>query len=1336
MSRTVDNRVVQMTFDSAQFDAAVQKSIESLNRMNNAVKATENGSSANLMNLTTDTSNLNTAIENVNYRFSTMGIIATTALQNITNSVVNLAKKMVSMTVSGGISRAMNLESAKFQLEGLGVSWDKISDDINYGVQDTAYGLDAAAKVASQLVASQVQIGKPMKTALRSISGVAAMTNSSYEDIGNVYTTVAGNGRLMSEQLLQLSSRGLNAAATIGEYLGKSESEVREMVSSGKIDFETFAAAMDSAFGEHAKDANKTFSGALSNMKAALGRLGAEFASPALENLRDIFNALRPVIDAVHEALMPFIDVVNGGLKSATDRTVGVLEHVTPLVKGVVNIFVAFSKVLNSVGKAFSNVFPAMSEKKFESIGEAFSKFTDKLIPSKKQSKELTHIFEGLFGVLKVGYKIFTGVAKIAGVFVNALLPIGSGALWAAGGIGEFVSQVTKFGSDAVGKTATTIANGFAYAFKTIGDALEYARKNIGSVIPKILDVFNSLSSALSNGLTSPKGLTSFIDTSVILTLPMMLNAFVKAIDKPSAMLERVIKSLNWKTVSQFSSTLSQLRVSLQMLTAKLQADALLKIAEAIGILAASMFVLSSLDPASMAKATAAISALATVLVISIKQLSAVGGGISSLFGMAAVAPYLITFSTAILILTASLTVLSGISVKDIVKGVAAIGALATIMGLLAKAMTTTSTLFKTERIMKGSSALVIFAGAILMLSKALEMVAGISGEDLERSLATVGALMGLMLIFSNLSGDIGLLNGGGMALLAGGIIVLSTALERLAVLDVGSLAKGTVVIGALLSEVAAFSLVSENLIALGAGLVVFGASMIIFSDAVKAFGSMSVETLAKGFCAMAVGLIALGAAGALMTPVVPTLLALGAAFALAGAGVLMFGSGIAVLGAGLVSVAAGITALGGAFELTQVSIVGGIRALVIGIISVFSDMMSAMAQGFITFLTTMVAGYSELLPAVSSLIGLVIEAINDNVPKLIDMLLNVLDTLITKLDEHMDNFIQCGIDIILKILKGLEEGIPRIIQGMFNVVISAVNGLADAIRENTPKVRAAALNLVTAFITSTVSFFAVHSLFKIAVDQISKFISGIKSVLGRVKSVAKSIVSNLIDALKSLPSEMLSAGKRGLEGFLKGLSNTNISKAIETAVGGLGSKILKKIRKVLGIHSPSKEFAKIGEYSGLGLVKGLNSYATKVGDASEELGNSALDSIRGAMSTASDIVSGGINASPTITPVVDLSNVIRGSKSISSLLSSRQAVGIAGNISASSSQADTIKQAVSDGVSMALNSSQSGGQDSSIDITIPLNLDAREVARATAKYSQTEINKLQTRYNRQLGVI
>ena len=81
----------------------------------------------------------------------------------------------------------MNLENAHFQLQGLLKDEEKVSavmKNVNDSVDGTAYSLDSAAKVASQFAASGMRAGDKMFTSLRAVAGVAAMTNSSYDEIG------------------------------------------------------------------------------------------------------------------------------------------------------------------------------------------------------------------------------------------------------------------------------------------------------------------------------------------------------------------------------------------------------------------------------------------------------------------------------------------------------------------------------------------------------------------------------------------------------------------------------------------------------------------------------------------------------------------------------------------------------------------------------------------------------------------------------------------------------------------------------------------------------------------------------------------------------------------------------------------------------------------------------------------------------------------------------------------------------------------------------------------------------------------------------------------------
>lgn len=176
------------------------------------------------------------------------------------------------------------------------------------------------------------------------------------------------------------------------------------MVTNGAIDFDTFAKAMDSAFGEHAKDANKTFSGALANMKAALSRIGADVASPGLENLRDIFNGLREVIDRAHESLKPFIDALNKAQTTASKFAVKFikLKGLDTLLSGVGNIFKGIFSFLKPIKEAFTDIFPPKTAKQLVEIVKKFSELTAKFKLNEAQSAKLKSTFKGLFAVVDI----------------------------------------------------------------------------------------------------------------------------------------------------------------------------------------------------------------------------------------------------------------------------------------------------------------------------------------------------------------------------------------------------------------------------------------------------------------------------------------------------------------------------------------------------------------------------------------------------------------------------------------------------------------------------------------------------------------------------------------------------------------------------------------------------------------------------------------------------------------------------------------------------------------------------------------------------------------------
>lgn len=390
MSKKVDERVVEMRFENGQFEKGVAQSTESLNKLKKslnlegAAKGLENVNS--VAKNTSGIESLAASLEKVEHRFSTMGIVGMRVIENLTDSAMRFAKKTVSFVtggiINGGKRRAMNLENANFQLQGLLKNEEAVAavmKNVSDAVDGTAYSLDAAAKVASQLAASGMKAGDQMFSALRGVAGVAAMTNSSYEDIGRIFTQVAGQGRIMGDQLLQLSGRGMNAAATLASYLTKigdgtkyTEAQIRDMVSKGQISFDTFAAAMDDAFGEHAKAANSTFEGALSNIKSALGRIGADFIKPLIAQngpFVNLFNAIRKKVNQIHEITKPIAEWTTKTIGNMVNKLAGFLEKLdikNPFAKVNGGDVAKTTKAFNSAADAVGNA--AQSLEHFQDI--------------------------------------------------------------------------------------------------------------------------------------------------------------------------------------------------------------------------------------------------------------------------------------------------------------------------------------------------------------------------------------------------------------------------------------------------------------------------------------------------------------------------------------------------------------------------------------------------------------------------------------------------------------------------------------------------------------------------------------------------------------------------------------------------------------------------------------------------------------------------------------------------------------------------------------------------------------------------------------------------------
>ena len=1351
MSATIDQKVVEMRFDNKDFEKNTHQTMSTLEKLKQSLKlnGATNGleevqKSANRLSF----ANIENSLTSLERRFSTMGIVGMTVIQNLTSSLMGYVARLSNFVtggiIQGGFNRARNLENARFQLKGLlkdASAVEAVMKDVNYGVEDTAYTLDAAANVAAQLAASGMRAGDGMRTALRGISGVAAMTNSSYEDIGRIYTQVAGQGRLMGDQLLQLSGRGINAAATLAKYLNKTEAEVRDMTSKGKIDFATFAAAMDDAFGEHAKEANKTLQGVTANIRAAFAKVGAEFINPIIANegpLVGFLNGVREKINEMKLILIPLAQVLSTKV----------------------------SGVLLKLGDAV---------KKIDLTG--VKSFVDKLIEFFKETKtnnktmqNLKDTLKGFVSILSIVYNLIKNIVSGVGVLLKNLTPLGQGILFITGALGRFLSKVNE---------SIKKSNIFTKVIEKVTTALQTA-------INKIKQLFTS--SGISSFIDVLKKLwkfISFIGSKVVNIAAIMVNGIVKAFSSGSnTMLSLVNGTLlgtillkikqfvdNFHNTSKeilsigktFKEVLLGVKDALKAYQEDLEAKKLVKIAIAVGILAVSLKLLSTIPMEDLIKGLGGIGMLFGELIGALKMLSKYMGDIKKVGRTSAL---MIAMSISILILAGALKKVASIETEKLLPAVIALGSIMALMVAMVKDLGNSG-----KNMEKGAGQLILMAIAVRILANAIKAMGKLEPEQLIRGLAGFGTIMlilvGLSSYMSRQKADM-IKGSAGIIAMAIGIRIIASAIKAMGSMENDQFLQGLAGFGAImliLVGLSSYLSKHEATLAKGGGsMLILSVSLLIMAKVAKQFGQMEWESLGKAGAAIggilifatglaligkmghslllgANGLLVAGIALAIFVPVIKklgeidsktigkailylarVLTVLGiAAYALVATGalaamkalagvLLLFGVGIALVGAGLMMIAAGITALATSLTVSAAAIVAQITVILSGIIMLIPNTIKALAEGLVLFIKTIADSFGQIADALVTIIIGLCDILIQCVPKIIETILVIFTALLESLAEHLPDIIDAGMRIVIAFIEGIALKLPDLIQAGFDLIISFINGVADAIRNNAQAIKDAMINLGTAMLDGLCTFLGINSpstkfmeIGKYIIEGlINGLVDGVVNLVTKVKEIANKMadaVSEKIAKFKEIGGNLINALKDGVAGFkdkvvnevqsvakgavstLKGFINNfkdagkNLMNGLKDGINAAKDKVINTvksisnsvidtIKKVLGIHSPSTVFRKIGEYTIQGMVNGITAMGKMVGRVSERVGNLAINGMNKSIDKVADLLSTDVDAEPTITPVLDLSEIQNGVGKMNSMFNN-QSVGVNANLNA-----------------------------------------------------------------------
>ncbi|UEM45974.1 tape measure protein [Mycobacterium phage JalFarm20] len=304
-----------------------------------------------------------------------------------------------------GFDRYKSLDATSHRLAAMGNSAEQVKtimSDINEVVVGTPIALDEAAKAATQFLAGGVKQGRPLQAALTAIADAAGASGQKFGDLAVIFNQVFNKGKLQAEEMLQLNERGINVQAALQKEFGLTSAEIQKMSKDGTISFGMLVQAIEGQFGGMSKKLADTVDGALSNMNAAVGRVGANFISAlfgdpldttegpgalakSINNVTDKLNDLNAWIVAHKDDIKrTFEEAAETAqdLWDALSSVVEMLDRIGISVGDVVTAFVAWKSIagITALTQSLSTVsttlagLPATADKSAKGISAALSR--------------------------------------------------------------------------------------------------------------------------------------------------------------------------------------------------------------------------------------------------------------------------------------------------------------------------------------------------------------------------------------------------------------------------------------------------------------------------------------------------------------------------------------------------------------------------------------------------------------------------------------------------------------------------------------------------------------------------------------------------------------------------------------------------------------------------------------------------------------------------------------------------------------------------------------------------------------------------------------------------
>lgn len=934
-------------------------------------------------------------------------------------------------------------------------------------------------------------------------------------------------------------------------------------------------------------------------------KIGSQTADRLKRTFAGVFAVFSIVWEIVKEATSAIFELVgvategSGGFLELTAKIGDFLVNLRDAIvetdglkntfKAVVAILKLPIKALQIFGDALARIFGDVDG---SAVTDAVAGAAEKMEPM------------GRFG--EIAAKAW---GKVVGVFEN-LVEMGSKALDFFEDMGLSISDaLSNLGlEDIFAGTGVGLLAGIFMMFRNL-----IGGGGLGGILGSLADAFDNITGALGAMQNTLRAATLLQIAIAIGILALAMNTLAKIpkeklLDASAAMYlmftQLMGSMLIFEKFASFTGFAKMPFVAVSMIL----------LATAVNILASAMTKMAALDWNGVAKGLTGVTVLLGGLIMVAKFMPPMKGFILSAAGM-------VVMAFAIKKLAESVVTLSALSWEEMAKGLVGVGALIAalalfanttainvkgfisgiVIAMLAAALSTLadaveelaklswSEMARGLTVMAGGLALIssslkflppasllsaaaifIVASSLGIIGDALKSMAGMSWEDIAKSLVTLAGALGII------AGSLYLMQGAlpgavALAIVSGALVVLANSMITTSGMTWEQIAKSLVVLAGSLGIIVGALYLMTGALPGAAALIIVAGALSLLAPVMVALGNMSWEGILKSLAALAGVFLILGVAGLLLTPVIPTLIGLAAALVLLGAGMLLAGVGVLAFGAGIALLGAGITALAASGVAAAAAMVAIIAAL-LGALPMIVELVGKLLIGV---MQVIIKAAPKIAEAVVVVLESLIKAIVRVTPKIVDAVLRMLTMLLQKLAEYVPKMVDAGMRLITGILNGIAKNINKMVTAATDVVVNFINGIA----KNLPRV----------------------------ID------AGVKLIISFVNGVANAIRSNTA-AMNAAGRNLASAI---IEGMISGISS-GIS-SVTAAAGRVASAALSSAKSVLGINSPSKEFEKIGKFVNDGFVKGLDGNKTQVYKAFDDLKKMLKDLSKNSKASASE---------------------------------------------------------------------------------------------------------------------